>query len=225
MPKTKNAFALRELWQSFVTGENFMTGKEIFLTVNDFIGYFKELRKAQDFSQHFYAVDSAIEKISKYSLRKSLKGYDAAERTREELRDNESLINRIERHVNRLRTLLISFEVKNKSRLEKLMRRYEEILYIIKDYQSALLINHPLIIAQVSKEFSKEFGKRLRRARRFKDISQDEISRDIALSQITISGYERGTREPTLYTLSRLAKKLGVSADYLLGLTDEPPKF
>ena len=221
MPKTRDAFALRELWQSFVTGENFMTGKEIFLTVNDFIGYFKELRKAQDFSQHFYAVDSAIEKISKYSLRKSLKGYDAAERIREQLRGNESLIQRIERHRGRLRTLLISFEVKNKSRLEELIRRYFEISDVIKSYHSELLKYQPTIIAQVSKEFSRDFGKRLRRARRFKDIAQDKISKDIALSQVAISGYERGTREPTLYTLSRLAKELGVSADYLLGLTNE----
>ena len=230
MPKTRDAFALRELWQRFVTGENFMTGEEFFLTVKDFSDYFNESRKATpsadyDFSQSFLRVDCALGALCQYSLPKTLsKDYDEAERTREELRGNERLIKRIERHCRRL-DKLSKFEVKNKSRLEKLESRYQEISDVITDYQSALLNHFPTVIAQVSKEFSRDFGKRLRRARRFKDISQDEISRDIALSQITISGYERGTREPTLYTLSRLAKKLGVSADYLLGLTDEPPKF
>lgn len=230
MPKTQNAFALKELWLTVKElWLNFRTDEDTFRSSFGFIEYFNELRKAtagveQNFSRRFYAVENVIGKILKYSLPKTFESYDAAERTREQLRGAESLIKRIGRHGNRLRRLS-RFEVKNKSRLEELISRYQDISDVIKSYHLGLQKYQPFILAQVTKEFSKEFGKRLRRARRVKDISQDQISKDMALSQITISGYERGTREPTLYTLFRLVKELGVSADYLLGITDEPPKF
>lgn len=57
-------------------------------------------------------------------------------------------------------------------------------------------------------------------------LSQGEFARCIGIGQVSVSQYERGDREPSLSKLKQIAERLGVSADWLLGLTDErtPPR-
>ena len=52
--------------------------------------------------------------------------------------------------------------------------------------------------------------------------SQTELAERSGLSQNAISNYERGDREPGSTALAALARALECSADYLLGLTDDP---
>ena len=66
------------------------------------------------------------------------------------------------------------------------------------------------------------FAQRLRVARAYKGWSQTELARRADLHSVQISKLERGvTQETTVSTIRALCKALGVSADYLLGLSDD----
>jgi transcriptional regulator with XRE-family HTH domain len=63
---------------------------------------------------------------------------------------------------------------------------------------------------------------RLKALRELHGLSQRELSRQCGLGLTAIGFYERGDAEPTAKHLKAIAAKLGVSADYLLGLSDDP---
>ncbi|WP_417852591.1 helix-turn-helix domain-containing protein [Weissella viridescens] len=52
-------------------------------------------------------------------------------------------------------------------------------------------------------------------------MSARYVSFELGLSQNMYSSYEREEKEPTVSTLKKIAKLFNVSADYLLGLSDE----
>lgn len=66
------------------------------------------------------------------------------------------------------------------------------------------------------------FRERLLLARRRAGLSQGELAQRTAMYGSDISKMERGRMLPTAPRLRRLAEALGVSADYLLGLTEAP---
>jgi transcriptional regulator with XRE-family HTH domain len=55
--------------------------------------------------------------------------------------------------------------------------------------------------------------------------SQRELGRRCGFEETLISKYERGEFDPTSSSLKVMAENLGVSIDYLLGMTDEPHGF
>ena len=61
-----------------------------------------------------------------------------------------------------------------------------------------------------------QFGKKLRSVRLKKKLSQGDIARILGVHRSYISGLERGRRNPSLVTVHKVAKALGVSADELL---------
>jgi transcriptional regulator with XRE-family HTH domain len=66
-------------------------------------------------------------------------------------------------------------------------------------------------------------GKRLRERREHAGYSQTEVARQTGIIQRDISLLERGGKHALWAdTLLRLAKTLGCSTDYLLGLIDDP---
>jgi transcriptional regulator with XRE-family HTH domain len=65
-------------------------------------------------------------------------------------------------------------------------------------------------------------GERVRRVRRAQDVTQARLAELSGLNVITISRLEKGTaKEAYADTVADLARALGVSADYLLGLSDK----
>ena len=65
-------------------------------------------------------------------------------------------------------------------------------------------------------------GQRLRKARREKDLTQMQLGVLAGINPITISRLEQGTAEHAYAkTVRDLACALHVSADYLLGLSEE----
>lgn len=58
----------------------------------------------------------------------------------------------------------------------------------------------------------KAFGKVLQRFRKAKGLSQEELSFRSQLDRTFISRLESGLRQPTIATIIKLAKALGVSA-------------
>lgn len=65
------------------------------------------------------------------------------------------------------------------------------------------------------------FGERLRALRSEKDIGQNRLARELGLSNASISYWETGKQEPCASAIFKLAIYFNVSADYLLGLTDD----
>ena len=63
---------------------------------------------------------------------------------------------------------------------------------------------------------------RLKEARLQQGLSQSELADLAHVSRQAYSLYERGLRRPNWETMIVLVKALGVSTDYLLGLTEDP---
>lgn len=66
----------------------------------------------------------------------------------------------------------------------------------------------------------KIFSDRLKSARG--EQSQSAAAAALGLSPMRLSNYESGKREPDLATLKRIVENYGVSADWLIGVTDNP---
>ncbi len=62
---------------------------------------------------------------------------------------------------------------------------------------------------------------RLKEIRNDKDLSQYDIAKILATSQVQYSRYETGIRLIPIDKLVKLAKYYNTSLDYLVGLTDE----
>lgn len=61
-----------------------------------------------------------------------------------------------------------------------------------------------------------QFGKKLREVRLKKKLSQGDIARTLGVHRSYISGLERGRRNPSLLTVQKIAKAIGISAKELL---------
>lgn len=66
------------------------------------------------------------------------------------------------------------------------------------------------------------YVKRIRDLREDHDKTQQEIADILGTSQTMYARYERGANELPLRHLVKLCKYYGVSADYILGLSNRP---
>ena len=62
----------------------------------------------------------------------------------------------------------------------------------------------------------RKFGKKVREIRLKKNMSQGDIARILDVHRSYISGLERGIRNPSLLTVQKVAKALGVNAKDLI---------
>lgn len=67
----------------------------------------------------------------------------------------------------------------------------------------------------MSKE-AQRLGRNLKRIRTQKGISQGDIVRSLGMDRAFVSNIENGKTNPTLATITKLAKALDISADELL---------
>ncbi|WP_126990601.1 helix-turn-helix domain-containing protein [Candidatus Kurthia intestinigallinarum] len=63
-------------------------------------------------------------------------------------------------------------------------------------------------------------GDRLKKLRKEKKLTQQDLASKINVTHVSISGYESGRRSPDTDTLQKLADYFEVSTDYLLGRSD-----
>ena len=61
---------------------------------------------------------------------------------------------------------------------------------------------------------------RLKRLRKNKSITQEELGKQIGVLKTTISNYENGYSTPDAYTLTKIAKFYNVSIDFILGMSN-----
>lgn len=74
--------------------------------------------------------------------------------------------------------------------------------------------------------FSAEiFGQRLRTARKTRGEKQEELGQFLGVGKSQISEIERGTTSTSLERFALICRHYNVSADYLLGLSDEPKPY
>ncbi len=64
-------------------------------------------------------------------------------------------------------------------------------------------------------------GKRLRELREEHGYSRRELAEKIDVAERQLVRYEQGDNDATADVLARIAKALGVSSDYLIGLSDQ----
>ena len=67
-----------------------------------------------------------------------------------------------------------------------------------------------------------DFSHTMAELRKTRGLSQRRVAGDLGISQALLSHYENGAREPGLDFVCRACRYYGVSADYILGLSDEP---
>ncbi len=65
------------------------------------------------------------------------------------------------------------------------------------------------------------FGKKLRRIRRHRDLTQEQLSELADISVEFLSNIERGINAPSFSTIEKLAKVLGVAVHDLFDFRDE----
>ena len=61
-----------------------------------------------------------------------------------------------------------------------------------------------------------QFGKKLREVRLKKKLSQGDVARTLGVHRSYISGLERGMRNPSLLTIRKIAKALGINPRNLI---------
>lgn len=64
------------------------------------------------------------------------------------------------------------------------------------------------------------FAKRLKQERQQKQWSLLDMSQKLGINTSQLSDYEKSLREPDLSLVAKIAKLLGVSIDYMIGLSD-----
>lgn len=76
------------------------------------------------------------------------------------------------------------------------------------------------MFARVNKSFMNneviKFGKKLKEIRLKKDLSQGDVAKILGVHRTYISGLERGVRNPSLLTVQKVAKALGVRSKELI---------
>lgn len=70
----------------------------------------------------------------------------------------------------------------------------------------------------------KIFSQTMSELRKERGISQRKAAADLKISQALLSHYENDAREPGLEFVCRACRYYGVSADYLLGLDENPAR-
>ena len=66
------------------------------------------------------------------------------------------------------------------------------------------------------KSEAQKLGDNLKRIRTEKGISQGDIARELEVDKSFVSNIENGKTNPTLATIAKIAKAIGVSVDELL---------
>lgn len=67
----------------------------------------------------------------------------------------------------------------------------------------------------------KTFSERLLELRKERGLSQADLAKELEVSYSVICYWETNRSEPTAPNILKIAEYFGVTADYLLGLSDE----
>ena len=100
-----------------------------------------------------------------------------------------------------------------------MQKKYDDIANTLTIFAAILRRDIENLAHETASYYSKTFAARLKKARKEKGLTQVQIATDLNMSRPGYVSYELARREPSLSTLARIARILGTSTDYLLGLT------
>ena len=133
-------------------------------------------------------------------------------------------ISRLERYSKMLADKIASSD----ENLEIRRNHYRRVQFLLGEYRSDCLAVMDLrkkvqnVLEDFGKNsrefFRKKFGRRLTQVRCSRGVTRAEMAVELNLSVAAYQHYENGTRDPNLITLALIARTLGISADYLLGI-------
>ena len=69
------------------------------------------------------------------------------------------------------------------------------------------------------------FGERIRQLREKHGFNQSYIAKYLQVSQVSVSNWERGIKQPSYQVLIDLAALYSVSCDYILGVTENAKRY
>lgn len=220
MPKTRNAFAFRGFDSSRILQRPFFKEwREEWLSVKD------EWSDAELLK--FFAVDYSGSLNGQVVMQQALDWFDDGlalmKKYRRRIKKRvDFLIRRRDSVANQIADADETADVANlrtcHKRTTKLAENYTAILAEIDDLSKKISNRYSEFEAEINYRERKAFGERLRQARLAAGLTQAQLGESLQLSQKAISGYEVGTREPTLSQMIRLAYKLNRSVDWFLGV-------
>ena len=209
MPKTKNAFALRDF-----DGERIFQRK-FFSKLNLPVGTDNEILNRYDEAAYF-ATSKTLEQ-SLYELRRIK-------------RATFRFLRRLTVQHQRLKDLKDKYAEKfigeDDAASKKNFRRATELIQFYDGVSDIAVLlfeqvddREDSFTAFYSTRWRKEFGDRLRAARKDKGLTQTQLADNVGgVSRSAIQAYESGGADISLPNLCRLVKILGVETDWLLGM-------
>lgn len=192
--KTKDAFAFRNFDEKKILGRNF----------------FKDFRLPDGDDETALGVFDAEEFCDASDAEKKL----------EQLHNLDARIRKLHRlivrHVKRLRRF---WQATSDERAAKLLRDYswyEEAVTLCGLKLGSYFINGE---DKLNELYRKEFGARLKAARKAAGMTQQEIARRLGITRNGYQFYELGKRDPSTPTVIKLSKMFNRPTDYFFGLT------
>lgn len=218
MPKTKDAFAFRDfneqkiLQRKFFNMDGFIDAEKFTERNVQFQVFVKTCSSFNDDSVPVERYDDAHRRL-KLLLRR-LDMYD----------------DRIKKHVKKLEKFSVALADKiaiSDVLLESRRRQYRRAKILIEKYVkvrdaiSTIYVKADIRInilgEGVKKLYRKRFAERLKQARIKLELPQWSLANEIDLTTAAYQFYEKGKREPSITTLIRLSRSLGVTPNWLLG--------
>lgn len=206
MPKTKDAFALRDFDINKFLAERLEWREFPELTDGDDPREltFKGLR---DFKLNLYERKNEVIALHKRIIRheKKLGKYQSLLLKKIALATNEDEYSRLRKKSRRVIDLSDKYSEINKKLLEEKQDINENISYVENVLEELTLM---------------KFSSRLRELRSEKNLTQTQLAQKLGLTQKIISCYETARSAPSFHSLLILATEYDLSIDWLLGLTD-----
>ena len=223
MPKTKNAYALRNFEATKILQRRWF--KDFNLPVDDdeniLLGFYNIVEKSYD-------SPTVITHMEKSALKSANENLEIITHLGERTVFYEALF---ERHITRLNEIKKCYTEIFMTTEEKiwktkalqateLIKHYHEVLNSTTVLREKISIKVKMLKELFEKDFRQRFfGSRLRQARKAAGLTQRELAERVGFKTYnSIAQYERGLNDPSLPTLFRIATELNCSTDWLLNL-------
>lgn len=229
MPKTKNAYALRNFDAKKILQRRWF--KNFNLPVDDdekvLLGFYNIIENPLE-NDTPYDSQTVITPIEKSGLKSSNENLEIITHLGERTVFYEALL---ERHITRLNEIK-KYYTENFMATEKkiwktkalqateLIKLYRAVLNSTTILREKISIKVKMLKELFEKDFRQRFfGSRLKQARKAAGLTQRELAERVGFKTYnSIAQYERGLNDPSLPTLFRIATELKCSADWLLNL-------
>ncbi len=234
MPKTKDAFAFRRLYDELAQD---MPGIPTVMPakLNEYGGYESTGVGYMELEQYFFNPTPAYDSTgiikppegTPFELRRrelnNIQSVRRNVRTKQYQLDRHLMI--LQRYVDAATGKAISEEnpreyLNRIARAKDFISRYMELLNAFYEYESILKDEYREYRISLELEYRKEVGLRLRKARNKKGLSQASVAAMAEITTLTYGRYELGTRDMPTFMVYRLSKILEFSPNEILNVDE-----